>query len=202
MDQNNLDWNAISAVTTAIGVITALALGLWANWLQYMQAKAQKKQTQHLAAAWSAGLAADIANTLVRAQKLNLQISPEECENSFRFLLSRCSAIEMIETSYIDIYLDRLDVFPIQTASSISAFHSEVKRLGFISDRIKSGANIHLPDGSDAFAVLRRCLTSIIGYGEIATQNLYNLASFEAAPNTLQMAKESFERDKLRKQND
>jgi hypothetical protein len=193
---NNPDWDAISAIVTAIGVLTALALGVQANLLQYKQARKKEEQDKVLARAWAASLSTDVANTLVLAKKMRIKLEGLGSEQGVRQLLEYCQEASLIDSSYAQSFIDRLDVFPLVSAQSIAVFHTEVRRLKLICEKIKSGEDVHLPDGSGPTEVLKKSLDSIIGYGEWAMGSLYSVSGIGSPPNIEDIASRSISRDK------
>jgi hypothetical protein len=190
------NWDAISAIVTAIGVLTALALGVWANWLQYRQARQKERQEKVLLKAWSSALCTDFANSLVRAKKLRAKLPSSDGDTSFSELLTFCKEARLIDASYIDSFVSQLHVFPVSVSQSIAVFHTEIRRLRFIADRIESGENIHLPEGGGAVPVLKRSLDTVIGWGELAMDGLYVVSEIPRPPDLDAVARKSLELDK------
>ena len=193
---NDLDWDAASTIVTAIGVLTALALGVQANLLQYKQAKKKEEQDKVLARAWAASLSTDIANTLVLAKKMRIKLQSVGNEKGIRQLFEYCQEAGLIDSSYVQSFIDRLDVFPLVSAQSLAIFHTEVRRLKLICEKIKNGEDVHLPDGSGPIEVLKKSLDSIIGYGEWAMGSLYTISGIGSPPDLEDIASRSISRDK------
>lgn len=198
---SGVDWNAASTIVTAIGVLTALALGVWANWLQYRQVRLKDEQEKVLVKAWGGALQSDVANTLVRAKKLQIKLLGVEGEGDFRQLHEFCREIKFIDTSYVDSFVQRLDIFPLPISQSLAVFHVEVKRLQFVGERIENGGSVHLSDGSGAISVLKSSLETIIGWGELAMRGLYSSSGICEPPDVDEIARESVKRDLVKKGN-
>lgn len=189
------NWDAISAVVTAIGVLVALALGVHANIIQRNQVKEKIRRERALAKAWAAAAAVEIASSLVRLKKIYAENYYEKDSIDFLSAMSVCSEISEIRNPVADRIFDRLDIFDVDAARSVAVYYSSIVRYHEVSRMIEEGRSLYHESGNGNFLVIKEWLDVVIQYGVIAMAAMYSISELGAPPDLDRVVRASIAAD-------